>query len=1468
MWLPVGAPIAFSSSANFHAHSHSHDPSSHTQSKRHETQTAPTVTVDPSGLFYVVCSGSVVELWSAHPLLHCHTVCLSNTAPATSNPVDTATGSTPLKEQARPTSDASAMGATTQIVDVVFRKVKHTNPSTTAQLALMTSDNRILFMDVVRDPRATLTGDEDESTAAFCDAGVGVVPGHKHSLLLRQGKCEVTASFRLRWSKGHGSCVRIATHSLTALALIHDELFVATDIGTIERIKWRSGALDASHALSVARLKQEKVSASRPDTVIHMCVHVTLRALVLVLRSGSVLCVAYRSDMVDYKVYRLVPPPTVQQPRAIMAAFNTKFQLVCVGNEDASADVYHLDVEPHATSPTITAWIHQYHAPAPPYVSTVVTPPAASNASHVLMSPSRLAKARATAAASSTTASRASPMTVSSPMTPFAGSKPLSPVSSPSKHQQGHGTTSSSLPTPPSPGTANVFVTPRHPTTSTVTTKPVPSRAESNGTEETHLTTATHTPMRQPRPSADLLASTAHAAVEKRVPRSPFPSHLQHYIQPHYSTLESTATGSVHIIPPRLYALLWTPDMNAFVRLTDDESHLFITSVFGNNFGDTTATPFYTTAGGSTRAGMLAVASPHPMTWHPSGFHLMVAMPSGVHSVSLVQVSFAQSASATSLAMQHFENVVLIGDSGIYVNPDCGTDTAAKSNVDRLCNTQWQYLQVPALYLSNNWPILTVASDEHCRHVALAGTHGFMLSSTLSPKWRMFGSLHQEQSFAVTAGLAWWRSSHVVAAVQTVGEGMPEFSIRLYNATTSLHADQPAALRKLKRPVDVLSVLDNYVLLITKARKLLILQIHASDGTETAHGATSTGSKDSHLGSLVFDTICVVDLTQFNIYEHDHIVGASLCAISMESMGSPAPGSISSVVLNVAGKLSMCGLEELSSSQKVAKGQTHALMHPHLLAMAVECHWVPPLQQAQTYDSSIDKIESGARDSLSLLQMALWLNCGNMGLKIWFPLEDSTSAHESSRRVMLTFELDVPPIALMFREAVVVGASIDLTQHTLGSSGHIGVAASLQRRTHLYMHSILRQLLRRGLQETASRIAQSLTGLPYFPHVLELLLHVVLEDEALAKLELEDCIMPKVIAFLKQYPEYLDVVVHCTRKTEVFKWQYLFQFVGHPEDLFQQCIVEERFETAASCLMVMQALQPPQTTRQQAINLLDITLSRRLWTLSNDIVRFFQATASEHDDGKAPVHALICKHCLNYLSHTHRLDHLGVLSTALRFDLCAWLEELEELEGRISNMAKAIENTTQHFVPQPHSDSTRATPVRAVTSPLNTAREQWNHQLDIRKDQLRFLSDSMQGMKCKDWPFIIALLLEDDDRLNAVVASMRAPSQAVRTIVRTQVAITTLQDSGKLPQEQADGYVDRLRALHAQLPQDDPDVQLIVQADIEREIVSRPTSSLRAATPIRGVAQSGSSASLGSVSSRTSETAAAPPVEQYECVIS
>ena len=74
--------------------------------------------------------------------------------------------------------------------------------------------------------------------------------------------------------------------------------------------------------------------------------------------------------------------------------------------------------------------------------------------------------------------------------------------------------------------------------------------------------------------------------------------------------------------------------------------------------------------------------------------------------------------------------------------------------------------------------------------------------------------------------------------------------------------------------------------------------------------------------------------------------------------------------------------------------------------------------------------------------------------------------------------------------------------------------------------------------------------------------------------------LPDVIKFIEQFPEYLKIISHCTRKSEVAVWSHLFSVVGDSRKLFEvlnwqiiitlQKLIEEYYD----CLEMLKPERP------------------------------------------------------------------------------------------------------------------------------------------------------------------------------------------------------------------------------------------------------------------------------------------------------
>ncbi|XP_077201064.1 guanine nucleotide exchange factor subunit RIC1 isoform X2 [Paroedura picta] len=95
-------------------------------------------------------------------------------------------------------------------------------------------------------------------------------------------------------------------------------------------------------------------------------------------------------------------------------------------------------------------------------------------------------------------------------------------------------------------------------------------------------------------------------------------------------------------------------------------------------------------------------------------------------------------------------------------------------------------------------------------------------------------------------------------------------------------------------------------------------------------------------------------------------------------------------------------------------------------------------------------------------------------------------------------------------------------------------------------------------------------------------------------------------------------VVHCARKTEYALWNYLFAAVGNPKDLFEECLMAQDLDTAASYLIILQNMEVPAVSRQHATLLFNTALEQGKWDLCRHMIRFLKAIGSGESETPPP----------------------------------------------------------------------------------------------------------------------------------------------------------------------------------------------------------------------------------------------------------
>jgi hypothetical protein len=154
---------------------------------------------------------------------------------------------------------------------------------------------------------------------------------------------------------------------------------------------------------------------------------------------------------------------------------------------------------------------------------------------------------------------------------------------------------------------------------------------------------------------------------------------------------------------------------------------------------------------------------------------------------------------------------------------------------------------------------------------------------------------------------------------------------------------------------------------------------------------------------------------------------------------------------------------------------------------------------------------------------------------------------------------------------------------------------------------VLRYHLSRFDSSAALHLAHQYKNLEYFPHSLEILLHHVLDEEVDTNPPPETALLPGVLSFLSSFPQYLDIVVQCTRKTEVRSWRTLFTYLPPPQELFEESLQRGTLKTAGGYLLILHTFEELSSSSEQLVRLLSRAKDEGDWELCKELARFLTA---------------------------------------------------------------------------------------------------------------------------------------------------------------------------------------------------------------------------------------------------------------------
>ena len=241
------------------------------------------------------------------------------------------------------------------------------------------------------------------------------------------------------------------------------------------------------------------------------------------------------------------------------------------------------------------------------------------------------------------------------------------------------------------------------------------------------------------------------------------------------------------------------------------------------------------------------------------------------------------------------------------------------------------------------------------------------------------------------------------------------------------------------------------------------------------------------------------------------------------------------------------------------------------------------------------------------LNDSLWYFNG-VAMHCWTNVEELVHSAASELEQELPPTVSIPtdfyPSSIILDKGLLLGVDADLVQRRDSFFAFFRLVI----RSQLFLPETLRQHLSQYDHSAASSLALRYQHLPYFPHALEMLLHTVLDDEVDDPPESsEKALLPSIVSFLSSFPEYLDIIVQCTRKTEVRSWRMLFKSLPPPKELFQASLEKDMLKTAGGYLIVMQTLEENQHSPEECVKLLQKAKAAGDWELCKELARFLMA---------------------------------------------------------------------------------------------------------------------------------------------------------------------------------------------------------------------------------------------------------------------
>ncbi|KAJ9273089.1 hypothetical protein DTO212C5_674 [Paecilomyces variotii] len=512
----------------------------------------------------------------------------------------------------------------------------------------------------------------------------------------------------------------------------------------------------------------------------------------------------------------------------------------------------------------------------------------------------------------------------------------------------------------------------------------------------------------------------------------------------------------------------------------------------------------------------------------------------------------------------------------------------------------WHHAQYPPGYLHSQWPIRSSVVSQDGRYIAIAGRRGLAHYSVSSGRWKTFDDPKQENAFSVRGGMCWY--GHIlIAAVDNEGS----YELRLYSRERTLNNNSILHIEYLPSPaVFVGPSGEDSLLVYTYDNILYHYVISSMQGRVTL----------VPVGQIAFNGIVRAPTRVRSI--------SWVLPEDQLRNGDPSQDvKVASVLLLVDGNLvllqpSVSDTGELKYEMRIIAQDVEYYI---LMRDQLSFNFAPPSDESLPPSPSVGVALGGYHGNQSLRD-SLWIFCGK-DLLAWGDVQDVLRGGDIPKP--LPVPVDFYPLSVLLNKGIVLGVEPELIQRRDVTFTMLKFAI----RTHLFLPYFLQQYLASGDMPSALSLSYHFNHLSYFPHALEVLLHHVLDEDVdkqsgdAALSDKSQPLLPMVIGFLQaSLPArvYLDIIVQCTRKTELRSWRTLFAHLPPPRDLFEQALRLNSLKTAVGYLLVLQAFEDEEEgsdgrIEDYVVRLLSLASAKGIWDLCAELARFLIALDASGD---------------------------------------------------------------------------------------------------------------------------------------------------------------------------------------------------------------------------------------------------------------